>query len=100
MSKRIRQLEDSLQIAQASISPYPHPLLSEDLLSIKSGVDTVTNEGKQDTKEEYDDPALVEAFETLSVSARGEGRSIGRLATEVGTINMLKPDYDLIIGNN
>ena len=62
MSKRIRQLEDSLQIAQASLSPYPHPLLSDDLLAIKSGVDVITNETTQDSGEDFEDPALVEAF--------------------------------------
>ena len=90
MSKRIRQLEDSLQIAQASLSPYPHPLLSDDLLAIKSGVDVITNETTQDSGEDFEDPALVEAFETLSVSARGEGRSIGRLASEVSVYCFLK----------
>lgn len=36
MSDRIRQLEDALQILQCRSSPDPHPLLSPDLLSVKS----------------------------------------------------------------
>ena len=36
MSDRIRQLEDALQILQSRASPEPHPLLSPDLLTVKS----------------------------------------------------------------
>lgn len=36
MSDRIRQLEDALQILQSRSTPEPHPLLSPDLLSVKS----------------------------------------------------------------
>ena len=36
MSDRIRQLEDALQQAYSQLSQAPHPLLSENLLQIKT----------------------------------------------------------------
>lgn len=87
MSQRIRQLEDALQIAQATTSSHPHPLLSEDLLSIKSGVDDVTGENvpRKDAVEDDDDDGdgVANAFGTLSVSEKGETRFVGRVAAEV-----------------
>ena len=44
MSQRIRQLEDALKISHASHSEGPHPLLSDDLLTVKAGVDLLTAE--------------------------------------------------------
>ena len=90
MSQRIRQLEDALQIAQATISSQPHPLLSEDLLNIKAGVDEVSGENptpketpnpEDDTEEEEE--GVTNALGTLSMTERGEARFIGRVAAEV-----------------
>ncbi|KAI5123018.1 hypothetical protein M0805_007639 [Coniferiporia weirii] len=82
MSKRIRQLEDALQIAQASISPITHPLLSEELLLIKTGVDiSVADESSANDE---NDPAgeLTGALGTLTISKRGEAYFVGRVASE------------------
>lgn len=39
MGQRIRQLEDALAIFQSGVSNEPHPLLREDLLTIKFGIE-------------------------------------------------------------
>ncbi|KAH8113139.1 hypothetical protein DFH11DRAFT_1878702 [Phellopilus nigrolimitatus] len=82
MSKRIRQLEDALQIAQTSISPAPHPLLSEHLLSIKAGVDMVETEETIEHEEGDEEAEMSAAFGTLTISERGEARFVGRVGTE------------------
>ena len=60
----------------------PHPLLSEDLLSIKSGADVFSNEGdKKEENTEGDD--MCTAFGTLAISDIGATRFIGRLGADV-----------------
>lgn len=95
MSQRIRQLEDALQISHASLSHNPHPLLCEELLQVKSGVDLVTASGdngsesksgnSNDIKEEKEDGAggldeLPKSFGVMSISENGDA-FLGR-ATE------------------
>jgi DNA-binding transcriptional MocR family regulator len=85
MSQRIRQLEDALQIAQATISSQPHPLLSEDLLSVKTGVDDVTGENvppKEDLGDDEEE-GMINALGTLKVSAPGDSTFMGRVSAEV-----------------
>lgn len=80
MSCRIRQLEDALQIAQASLSSSPHPLLTENLLSIKHGVDAPDDLQKELSNPEWD---IRTSFGTLAISDRGETRFVGRSSSEV-----------------
>lgn len=80
MSRRVRQLEDALQIAQASLSSSIHPLLAEDLLSIKHGVDAPDDLQKELSNPEWD---IYTSFGTLSISDRGETRFVGRSSSEV-----------------
>ncbi|TDL25160.1 hypothetical protein BD410DRAFT_627633 [Rickenella mellea] len=72
MSERIRQLEDALLLA-TSRWPKPHPLLRDDLLSIKSGYDTGNTEKRDDSQQ--DD--LTGEVGTLTVSDDGSARFIG-----------------------
>ncbi|KAG1892573.1 hypothetical protein F4604DRAFT_1875883 [Suillus subluteus] len=46
MGQRIRQLEDALSIFQAGVSEEVHPLLIEDLLSIKFGPEALNDGGE------------------------------------------------------
>ncbi|THH11525.1 hypothetical protein EW145_g571 [Phellinidium pouzarii] len=88
MSKRIRQLEDALQIAQATISSEPHPLLSEDLLPIKTGVDVHDEKESMKLEEnEEEEPEISAAFGTLSMTERGETRFMGRAGSEALLMN-------------
>ncbi|KAL5487469.1 hypothetical protein ACEPAI_5577 [Sanghuangporus weigelae] len=67
LSKRIRQLEDALQISHSAVSSAPHPLLAEDLLQIKSGATLFSAEKDEDAA----DADLADQFGTLAVSNGG-----------------------------
>ena len=77
MSQRIRQLEDALEISHSVTSSSSHPLLREELLTIKRGVGPSTpaepEHGADSDKEDY-----VEAMGTFSISDHGVSRFIGR----------------------
>ena len=83
MSARIRQIEDALQIAQASITPVSHPLLSEELLAVKSCVDIMAE--REDSEDVTDRAPTSSASELgpLSISDYGETCFMGRGSSEV-----------------
>ena len=99
MSDRIRQLEDGLAILQSSVTRELHPLLSPDLLKIKSGLELHSASsqagggggiggGGTETvvaeEEEEEEGHYVEAFGTLAVRDDGAATFYGRSAgTEV-----------------
>lgn len=88
MSQRIRQLEDALEISHSANSATSHPLLCDDLLSIKRGIGpaipTVPEENDGEGKEGQEGE-FVDAMGTMSISDRGVSRFIGRSGgTEVG----------------
>lgn len=64
MSERIRQLEDALQITYTG--PQPHPLLTEELLSIKRGIDA-PDKSEPSRSQDLLDKETLEAFGTLSL---------------------------------
>lgn len=76
MSQRIRQLEDALEISHSTNSSQNHPLLREELLSIKRGVGPSNSAPEGDTDGPEGD--YVEAMGTMSISERGVSRFIGR----------------------
>ena len=76
----IRQLEDALQISHASVSTTPHPLLSEEQLSIKYGSDAQEEAEKNNSSSDWD---IYTSFGTLTISERGETRFVGRSSSEV-----------------
>lgn len=82
MSRRIRQLEDALQIAQLSLTATPHPLLSEELLAIKGGVEIV-----EDVTDEISSGETLPSIGSLTISERGE-RFLGRTGSEVSIVQL------------
>lgn len=76
MSERIRQLEDALEISEAARTSAPHPLLREELLAIKRGVDDFKfgTANQVDPEQEAD---VLNALGTLTISDRGVSRFIG-----------------------
>ena len=70
MSQRIRQLEDALAVSHASESKERHPLLREELLSLKFGSDL------QLVKEESDDEISL-SFGTLTLTDSGGSKYFG-----------------------
>lgn len=93
MSDRIRQLEDGLAILQSSVTRDPHPLLNQDLLGIKSGLELhsasrfaggsggggmeAPGEGDEEEEEEVH---YIDAFGTLAVRDDGAATFYGRSA--------------------
>lgn len=78
MSERIRQLEDALAIFQAGISHERHPLLRDELLTIKFGPEvrrTVDEEHSRDLLS-----SSIDALGTLTVGEHGESKYFGRSA--------------------
>ncbi|OCB87780.1 hypothetical protein A7U60_g5103 [Sanghuangporus baumii] len=77
MSNRIRQLEDALANAQATISRDPHPMLSPDLLAIKHRLPSPADDDLRSQANTNDriDGDIMNSFEDLSLgetSASGE----------------------------
>ena len=87
MGQRIRQLEDALAIFQSGVSTETHPLLREDLLSIKFGPDTSHNLEKEKERRSTEHTVdVIDALGTLTIGDRGEGKYFGRSAgSEVST---------------
>ena len=76
MSERIRLLEDALAIFQAGVSSERHPLLRDDLLSIKFGPEvrrTIDDEASRNALAQS-----IDALGTLTIGAHGETKFIGR----------------------
>ena len=76
MSERIRQLEDALAIFQAGISSDRHPLLRDELLTIKFGPEV-----RRTVDDEHTRNALaqsIDALGTLTIGDHGETKYVGR----------------------
>ena len=67
MGQRIRQLEDALAILQSSVSTEPHPLLGDELFSVKSSP----------VKESDILAETMGAFGTLTIGDSGESKYFG-----------------------
>ncbi|KAI0675641.1 fungal-specific transcription factor domain-containing protein [Trametes maxima] len=90
MSERIRQLEDALAIFQAGISHERHPLLRDELLTIKFGPEvrrTVDDEHNRDMLS-----SSIDALGTLTVGEHGESKYFGRSA---GSETLISTTIDL-----
>ncbi|EJD00583.1 uncharacterized protein FOMMEDRAFT_91493 [Fomitiporia mediterranea MF3/22] len=89
MSARIRQLEDALQIAQASVTPVSHPLLSEELLAVKSCVDIMAEREDSEDVADRAPTSSTSGLGTLSISDYGETCFMGRGSSEVSALDGL-----------
>ncbi|TCD68011.1 hypothetical protein EIP91_011622 [Steccherinum ochraceum] len=76
MSERIRQLEDSLAIFQSGVSSERHPLLRDELLSIKFGPEVRRTIDEEATRNKL--ASSIDALGTLTVGEHGETKFIGR----------------------
>ncbi|OJT03642.1 hypothetical protein TRAPUB_5670 [Trametes pubescens] len=108
MSDRIRQLEDGLAILQSSVTRDPHPLLTQDLLGIKSGLELhsasrfaggsggggmeAPGEGEEEEEEEVQ---YIDAFGTLAVRDDGAATFYGRSAGSESLLLDEKPQLAL-----
>ncbi|KAH7887837.1 fungal-specific transcription factor domain-containing protein [Phlebopus sp. FC_14] len=78
MGQRIRQLEDALSIFQAGTSSEVHPLLSDDLLAIKHGLEIPQMASGEATNDQHAPP--IDALGTLTITDGGESNYYGRSA--------------------
>ena len=75
MGHRIRSLEDALSIFQAGVSSDVHPLLTEELMAIKYGLEAPLREASADHQ-----AVPINGIGTLTVTERGDSHSFGRTA--------------------
>lgn len=75
MGHRIRSLEDALAIFQAGVSNDVHPLLTDELLAIKYGLETAPREALGDQQ-----AAPINGLGTLTITDRGDSHYFGRTA--------------------
>lgn len=85
LATRVRQLEDGLRSSHAQLSSESHPLLSEDLLRIKAPLQREPaphrNNLQITVKEEEDqNPDVVDAFGSLSITLSGRAKYFGQTA--------------------
>lgn len=97
MGQRIRQLEDALSIFQAGTSNEVHPLLTEDLLTIKFGPEAP--KPIHDPASENSNSTL-NAFGTLTIGNEGESNYYGRSAgSEVSHSSASSCEHSIRIAN-
>ncbi len=84
LANRVRELEDALRNSHSRLSNEPHALLSEDLLKIKAPLQreapALRNTNVHSIKEEEQNPDVVDAFGTLSLSLSGRAKYYGQTA--------------------
>ena len=87
MSNRIRQLEDALAILQSSVSDLRHPLLSDELLKVKFGSESINTRETATSDEDHAPQKAIDALGTLSLGSSGKLQYLGRSAgSEVGVL--------------
>ncbi|KAG6860918.1 hypothetical protein C0995_006042 [Termitomyces sp. Mi166 len=94
MSDRIRQLEDALAILQSTQTRDPHPLLSRELLKIKSIIElhaageTVDDASSyRNEEEDVEESQTIDAFGTLAIRDDGAATFYGRSAGQEGEVS-------------
>ncbi|KAG6837547.1 hypothetical protein H0H93_007728 [Arthromyces matolae] len=80
MGQRIRQLEDALAIFQSGVSNETHPLLRDELLSIKFGPDKGRNTIESEDRSRNDSSDSIDALGTLTIGDHGQVKYFGRSA--------------------
>lgn len=79
MGHRIRSLEDALAIFQAGVSTDVHPLLTDELLAVKYGLEATPRETSADHQ-----AVSIDGLGTLTISEEGDSHYFGRTgASEV-----------------
>lgn len=94
LATRVRQLEDALRSSHSHLSSEPHPLLSEDLLRIKAPLQREAAPQRNPTaipiKEEEQNPDVVDAFGSLSISLSGRAKYFGHIANSYVSTALLR----------
>lgn len=84
MGHRIRALEDALAIFQAGVSADVHPLLTDELLGVKYGLETTPRDAAADHQ------ALpIDGLGTLTITEEGDSHYFGRTAGSEVTLMVI-----------
>lgn len=81
--QRIHQLEEGLEILQSTISAEPHPLLKDELLSVKYGSGNTEQPQSEQSSEAQTVTVLEPLIDSLgswSIGDQGQGKYFGRSA--------------------
>jgi hypothetical protein len=96
----VRQLEDALRESHAKSSSEDHPLLTEDLLKMKTPLQRepppFQTSGQFEPNDDESGPEMLEAFGSLSIDASGKSKFFGHAATSSVSCDH---DYFLSINN-
>lgn len=87
------EIQDALRSSHAQLSPESHPLLSEELLRIKAPLQREVpafRNAANSLKEEENNPDVVDAFGSLSISLSGRAKYFGQTAG--AWVSTLSPD--------
>ncbi|KAG6897388.1 hypothetical protein C0992_002051 [Termitomyces sp. T32_za158] len=98
LANRVRQLEDGLRTSHSQLSSEVHPLLTEELLRIKAPLQrepaTMRNQNAPPVKEEEQNPDIVDAFGTLSITISGRTKYYGTQANSWYFLQNEDPEED------
>ncbi|KAF8159762.1 fungal-specific transcription factor domain-containing protein [Crassisporium funariophilum] len=99
LATRVRELEDALRTSHSHLSTDQHPLLSDDLLKIKAPLQReLTHSTKPvasvTVKEEENNPDVVDAFGSLSISLTGRAKYFGQIANSWYFLQNELPEED------
>ena len=90
MSNRIRQLEDALAILQSSVTDQTHPLLSDELIKVKFGSESINARDPPTSDEDHATQKSIDALGTLTLGSSGKLQYLGRSAgSEVGSLFLI-----------
>ncbi|KAF9226456.1 hypothetical protein BS17DRAFT_748181 [Gyrodon lividus] len=78
MGQRIRSLEDALAILQATVSNDVHPLLADELMAIKYGLEAGKSGPRESSRDQHAVP--IDTLGTLTITERGDSHYFGRSA--------------------
>jgi len=81
LANRVRELEDALRADHSRLTTEQHPLLAEELLKIKTPLQREPSANNGNFKpEEENNPDVVDAFGSLSISLSGKAKYFGQIA--------------------
>ncbi|KAL0060885.1 hypothetical protein AAF712_012349 [Marasmius tenuissimus] len=81
LANRVRELEDALRVDHSRLTTEQHPLLTEELLKIKTPLQREPSAKNENFKpEEENNPDVVDAFGSLSISLSGKAKYFGQIA--------------------
>lgn len=98
MSNWIRQLENALAILQSSVTDQRHTLLTDELLKVKFGSESINTREPPTGDEDHPPQKSIDALGTLTLGSSGTLQYLGRSAgPEVGALfySLIVPQVEI-----